>query len=274
MTSASTVVGVSMPFPKSPREVYADNPLEEVICHFRFPAVLKISATVPADFQDTIRDNYPWYAERAGSPGLPKEIIDLLPSGIPVPGILRQPEHQFFTEDRGRSITLGQDFIAVTENDYQDWASFRKEIMQVEGVLREIYAPSFYTRVGLRYRDVLDREEHGLRGVPWEELLNPSFIGILGDGRLSDAVQESQGRALLKIPDVDDGFVLIEHGLATGEQEGQLVYLIDSDFFTNKRCESNDALQSLDRFNKWGGHLFRWATKDKLRTALRPRTDV
>ena len=263
-----------MPFPKSPREVYEDNPLEEVICQFRFPAVLKISAAAPVDFQEAIRDDYPWFEEQAGGPGLPREIIDLLPSGIPVPGLPRQPEYQFFTEDRGRSITLSQEFIAVTENNYQDWASFRKAIEQAESVLREIYTPSFYIHVGLRYRDVLNRERHGLGEVSWEKLLNPWFIGILGDGRLSGAVQESQGRALLKIPDVDDGFVLIEHGLATGEQEGQLVYLIDSDFFTNKRCESHGALQSLDRFNKWGGHLFRWATQGKLRTALRPRTDV
>ncbi len=263
-----------MPFPKSPREIYEENPLEEVICQFRFPAVLKISATAPADFQEAIRDDYPWYEEQAGGAGLPREIIDLLPSGIPVPGLPRQPEYQFFTEDRGRSITLGQEFIAVAENNYQDWASFRKEIEQAERVLREIYTPSFYTHVGLRYRDVLNREKHELREIPWEKLLNPAFIGILGDGRLSGAVQESQARTLLRIPDVDNGFVLIEHGLAAREQEEQPVYLIDSDFFTNKRCESHDALQSLDRFNKWGGHLFRWAAQDKLRTALRPRTDV
>jgi uncharacterized protein (TIGR04255 family) len=248
--------------------------LGEVICQFRFPAVLKISATAPADFQDAIRDDYPWYEEQAGGPSFPKEIIDLLPSGIPAPVLPRQPVYQFFTEDRGRSITLGQESITISENNYQDWASFRKEIERAERVLRGIYAPSFYTRVALRYRDVLDREEYGLREVPWEKLLNPSFIGILGDGRLSDDIYESQSRALLKIPDVDSGFVLIEHGLASGEQGGQPVYLIDSDFFTNKRCKSHDALQSLDRFNKWGGHLFRWATKDKLRTALRPRTDA
>jgi uncharacterized protein (TIGR04255 family) len=110
-----------MPFPESPREVYAENPLEEVICQFRFPAVLKISATAPADFQDAIRDDYPWYEEQAGGPSFPKEIIDLLPSGIPAPVLPRQPVYQFFTEDRGRSITLGQESITISENNYQDW---------------------------------------------------------------------------------------------------------------------------------------------------------
>jgi uncharacterized protein (TIGR04255 family) len=259
-----------MPFPESPREVYAENPLEEVICQIRFPAVLKISATAPVDFQDAIRSDYPWYEEQVGGPALPKEITDMLPPGLPIPRLSQQPEHRFSTESRGRSITLGQEFIAVAENNYQDWSNFRKEVKQAERVLRETYAPSFYTRVGLRYRDVLIRENYGLGEVPWSELLNPAFMGVLGDTQLSDDVQESQAHSLLRIPGVHGGFVLIQHGLAVKEPEGSPAYLIDSDFFTNERCNPNAALQALDRFNKWGGHLFRWAATDKLRAALRP----
>ena len=120
---------------------------------------------------------------------------------------------------------------------------------------------------------MLIREDYGLHEVPWSELLNPSFIGVLGDTRLSDDVQESRARSVLRIPDVDGGFVLIQHGLAVREPEGTPVYLIDSDFFTSERCEPNDALQALDKFNKWGGHLFRWAATDVLRAALRPEYD-
>ena len=245
-----------MPFPESPREVYAENPLEEVICQLKFPAVLKISATAPVSFQDAIRGDYPWYEEQVGGAAIPKEIADMLPPGLPIPRLSQQPDHRFSTESRGRSITLGQEFVAVAESNYENWSNFRKEVERAEKVLREIYVPSFYTRVGLRYRDVLIRETHGLAEVPWSKLLNPSFIGVMGDAGLSGDVQESQARSLLRIPDVNGGFVLIQHGLAVREPEGTPVYLIDSDFFTNERCEPDDALQALDKFNKWGGHLF------------------
>ena len=256
-----------MPFPKSPREVYTKNPLEEVICQIRFPAILEITATSPVLFQNKIRSDYPWYEEQAGGPALPQEIIDLL-ANLPVPQ--SQPEHRFSTEDRTRSISLTQNFVAVADYEYQNWADFRKEVKLAEEVLRSTYLPSFYTRVGLRYRDVLVRERYGLQDVPWSELLNPSFIGVLGDQHLSEDVQESQARSLLSIPDVEGGFVLLEQGLAVSRPEDSQAYLIDADFFTEKRSESNDAFDALDRFNKWGGHLFRWATTDTLRGALQP----
>lgn len=257
-----------MPFPPSPREVYDNNPLTGVICQIRYPAILEIAANSPAQFQNAVRGDYPWYEQK--SPGIPKELSDLL-AGLPfpMPPIPQQPEHHFFTEDRNRSISLTQEFIALSEKGYGRWEDFRGNLEFAEQVFRDTYRPAFYTRIGLRYIDLLIRDNYGLDEVPWLELLNPSFSGLLGDPDLSRAVQGFQSVTELKIPDVEGGIVKVQHGLAEDQSGGQ-AYLIDADFQTNARSSPKDAFATLDRFNRWSGYLFRWAISRKLRDALGP----
>ena len=260
-----------MPFPSSGREVYEVNPLNEVLCQFRFPTILKVAADRPFDFQDAIRGAYPLYEEKTPSLGLPPQLqegIAQLMAALPVPVPPGLREHHFFSEDRTRSISLTQEFIAVMENNYSRWEDFRGSIKKAEETFRTIYLPSFYQRVGLRYVDILVRGKFGMCDVPWSHLLNPSLIGMLGDKALDGEIQELTTEVLLTIPDVKDGFVRIKHGLATAQPSNEQVYLIDSDFYTNRRSDSDGAFDDLDIFNRLGGYLFRWATTPELRDAL------
>lgn len=50
-----------MPFPESKRVFYVKNPLAEVICQLRFPAILRIGAESPHEFQERIRDHLPLF---------------------------------------------------------------------------------------------------------------------------------------------------------------------------------------------------------------------
>ena len=263
-----------MPFPRSLREIYSANPLEQVICQLRYPAILKISTSSPAQFQDAIRNTYPLYEAQKPTnvqtpDGFPKEIADLI-AAVPFPPDMQLAEHHFLTESRARQISLTQNFIAVSERQYTRWEKFREEIKAAEQVLRESYVPAFYNRVGLRYIDVLDKRKLGLANTPWSELFNSSLIGMLGDGRIAEDVQEVQVVSLLRIPDVENGKVRLRHGLTKSESNGEQVYVIDADFYTDRRSESDEVFSALDKFNRWGGDLFRWATSDRLRTALGP----
>jgi uncharacterized protein (TIGR04255 family) len=265
-----------MPFPPSEREIYDINPLNEVICQIRYPAILRVSAATPFEFQDTIRRVYPLYEEKTVLPSsLPpplQESLSGLMAAFPFPTPPELREHQFFTEDRIRSISLAQEFMSVTDTNYTQWEDFRAAIELAEDTLQNTYNPTFYQRVGLRYVDILVRETFGMPEIPWAQLLNPSFIGMLGDQDLDDDIQELTTETLLTIPDVQEGYVHIKHGLATAqasnEQVYEKVYVIDADFYTSRRSNSNGAFHVLDIFNRWGGYLFRWATTPKLRDAL------
>lgn len=67
----------------------------------------------------------------------------------------------------------------------------------------------------------------------------------------------------------------IQHGLAQaeGESDTKVVYLIDSEFFTDTRQEGSAVYELLDYFNTEAGRLFRWAITDDLRDALGVRDD-
>jgi len=264
-----------MPLPKTEREVYEHNPLEEVICQLRFPTILQVTAESPAQFQNAIRDIYPLYREDQPAPGIPtgpgipKVLADIL-GGLQFPVVHQHPEHKFLTVDQTRLVSLTRDFIAVTEKKYRRWENFREEIKHAESAFREIYKPSFYSRIGLRYRDVLDRDRLGLEGRAWAELLNPSFIGELGAQSIADEVEDIRTRSVVRLPDVENGRVLIQHGLIKSTDNGRQVYTVDADFYTTQRSELDDAFQILDVFNQWGGRLFRWVITPKLREALGP----
>ena len=267
-----------MPFPESDREIYNNNPLEQVICQLRFPTILSISSEPPAKFQEEIRREYPWYAQQGqtDAPDIPAEIRGSLPpefrDAIPSFGLMQGLiSHTFENEDRTRAIQLTQDSVAVRDRRYDQWDGFRTEIERTESVLREIYAPAFYTRIGLRYRDVLDRRQYGLESVPWSNLLNPDFLGVLGSQEIAQDVVQSHTQVLLTIPDVDGGQVVLQHGLVVREGDDPPAYVIDADFSTQNRCDHDGAFKAAGKFNRWAGHLFRWAISDDFRMAMGPR---
>ena len=51
----------AVPFPDSPREIYQQNTIKEVIAQLRFPTILQVAAEPPALFQNQLRHAYPLY---------------------------------------------------------------------------------------------------------------------------------------------------------------------------------------------------------------------
>src|ERR1700733_5380548 len=145
-----------MTFPVSERVVYDRHTLNQVVCQLRYPTILAIGSEPPTAFQDRVRREYPVY-RRQEMPQLPSQIADFL-STLPV-----RPSgsvaHQFSTPDERRSITLAPEFLAIAEADYDEWPTLRRQIVTAQTTLEQTYAPAFYSRVGLRYQDVIDRDQ-------------------------------------------------------------------------------------------------------------------
>ena len=55
-----------MLFSDRPRTHYEKPLAHEVICQLRFPTILTINNTEPADFQEAVREDFPQYARRPG----------------------------------------------------------------------------------------------------------------------------------------------------------------------------------------------------------------
>ena len=264
-----------MPFPESARVVYGENPLAEVICQLRFPPILDISTVEPADFQNKVRKLYPLY-EKDAEPRLPVE----LPPGIPQEALKiagqflhdGRTTHRFLSDDRLRVISLSSGFVAVTDRAYLTWEKFRKDVDLAKNALEQVYEPAFYSRVGLRYKNVIDRRQLGLEGETWDSLLGENLIGsLLAADNLRDNVRRVKTTALISIEEVTGGLLTLSHGLVDRSQEGEAqTYMIDADFYSEEREATQDVAATIDRFNGLAGRLFRWAIKERLHQALRP----
>src|SRR4030042_898777 len=250
-----------MLFPDSKRVIYKKNPLVEVICRLRFPTILRIRERHLSDFQEMVRKDYPEYSEKEPSfeipPQMPKGFVSVIEQmNIPIPPGLTS--YRFLTTDAKRFISLGDGFISLAETEYEKWESFREEMAKAEQSLVRVYEPALYSRVGLRYRDVISRKNLGLEGIGWQELLKPQMLGELGDEQISDNVMRIQTQVIIKIPDITDGQVVLKHGLVGPNGNDEECYLIDADFYIERKEGIDEPFKTLDKFNRMAGRLFRW----------------
>lgn len=259
-----------MAIPHSERVIFGRNPLKEVICQLRFPTVLEISASEPAAFQNRIRDVYPLYERIAADvalTSLPAEIGKLISQlGLPASSTAT---HEFSTEDRKTKVTLSNDFVAVSTQDYREWNVFLTEIGRAEDAL-QVFRPAFFTRLGLRYQDVIDRADLDLTDRRWSELIKPAFLGFMGLEDVQDDILSSAAESIFTLPDIDGGKVKVRLGLAKGEGSPAEVFLFDADFYSDTKCGGSDAIDRLKALHSHAGDLFRWVITDRLYDALGP----
>ena len=262
-----------MPFPDSKRVIYEKNPLEQVICQLRFPPVLKIETDLPASFQDAIRREYPLFEERQDGPDFPREISQQLSRELARFLSKNAPSrktYSFTSLDRNWTVTLERDSFALTANRYETWEEFIEHFkIPYESLLKE-YTPALFSRVGLRYQNVIQPSRLGIINVDWSELLQPHIAGILGDHDVGKSVSNTTQTVEIKLQN-SYGTVKIRHGLVKQVSTEEDCYLIDSDFAIESIKESENVLERLGKYNRRAGRLFRWCIKPKLHTAMEPR---
>ncbi|MCH8061025.1 MAG: TIGR04255 family protein [Chloroflexi bacterium] len=263
-----------MPFPASEREVYAKNVLKEVICQLRFPPILRIKGQTPFEFQNAIRNEYPMYEEESPQDLLPPEIASLA-SGLSVRLGSADTIHKFAVADGHRTISLASTFFALSETKYVDRDKFREAVAVAERAFRAEYDPSFYSRLGVRYKNVIDRSELGIESQPWHSLLNKQLLAELGadDNDIKDDVTAIITKSEMRVADIPGSQVRITHGLAKNEL-GKDVYFLDADFYTSHQWrEEEDVSRIIEVFSDLNGRFFRWAISDQLKDVLRARDE-
>ncbi len=251
-------------FPDSPRVFYDKAPLKQVVCQFRFPPILRIDAEIPSIFQEHIREALP-LAERVDSLmpqfQIPKQILDALG------GQIGAGSFKFFTEDRKTCVELSSSTLTCVADEYSRWEHFVKLCDMANEALINTYKPAFYTRIGLRYSDVIDRKKIGLEGVLWHELLSKPIIGELGEHFIENNVEAIQKSIRVRNSDNKGGF-LLQHGLVEGSSKA--AYYVDFDFYVDQKTELKDAKSTLDSLHDRSGLAWRWCITPKLHDSLGP----
>lgn len=260
-------------FPEVERVIYNRNPLDNVVCQLRFPVVLKIDVEIPSDFQERVRCEYPNLSESSElvfqtSPNIEEQ----LPSES-VQQILKSPgikNYEFSSEDGIWKINLTRNFMSLSTRNYHKWEEFKEELQLPLNALIDVYSPMHFTRVGLRYIDVIVRSRLGLEGVDWGKLINGYVLGMMAAPGKEDKIRSAVSTYEIGLEEGKD-IVRIASRIVKPIGSDEKCYMIDSDFFTHSKTEINEVINKLDSFNKHASRLIRWCIKERLHEAMEPQ---
>ena len=264
-----------MAFNDSPRVVYQRNPLIEVICQVRFRAILRIDTEPPADFQERIRNLYPLYREDPGAPlvpDLPEDVRQLVGGLLGSTPLAEKRVNRIFqSEDEVWTVTLARESLALSTKRYESWTEFRDRMNKVLDAFAAVYNPMVFTRIGLRYQNLIRRSTLGLSTLEWKDLLEPHIAGPLATDAIAGREIDEAG-GVLALSGSGAIRVTLRHGIVIAEStEGQeSSYLIDSDFYTEERTNADAIFDFLDAANADAGGLFRWCITSRVHEALQP----
>ena len=263
-----------MPFPVTKRIIYKKNPLVEVICQLRFPPILSIDTEIPAKFQEAIKKIYPLFTENAEIivrfPNIPNAIDSALIEKLELsPAARNRKNYEFLSSDENWKINLTREFLALSTKKYHRWEEFRTFLEEAFKPFLEIYSPIFFSRIGLRYRNIINRSELNLGDTPWSDLLKPSILGMLNDATIGPNISATTNITEIDLSDKQSK-VRITSGLLEEAQTREKAFMIDSDFFTEQKTSVEEALTKLDFFNERGTRLIQWSITEKLHVTMEP----
>lgn len=253
------------------RVQYEKPQLLEVICQLRFPTILSISAKEPAEFQELIRADFPRYS---------RNIEKLPPKVTGQPGNMKLEEqpnvvnYQFLSGDGKWKVNLTNGFIALATPAYTCWEDFAAKLDEVLAQFIKVYHPAFFERIGLRYINAISRKALGLEDVPFADLIEPCYLGILAE----EDVREQQVLRVLQEAELNlPGGCRLKLHCGPGKvkrnnvEDNEIKFILDNDIFMQGKVEIQHSAAALNTVHTHADRAFRGAITRELHDAMEPR---
>ncbi len=257
-------------FSNESRCIYRRNQLGEVICQLRFPEILSISAKLPVDFQEAIRDQFPQYSARKEAPA-PK--LTGAPGNLSLQNQEPVINYQFTSADGFWRVNLTGKFISLSCSRYTRWEEFAQKLDKPLAAFIQIYKPAYFERVGLRYLNFFSRGDLGLEGTLFSELFQPCYLGILGE---EDVAESNAARSGVDAEvSIRGGCKVKLHagpGLVKkmGQPDKEVKFIFDQDLFLPGKLPANLSAGALQTLHTQADAIFRGAITPLLHRAMEP----
>ena len=257
-------------FSTEDRCIYSCNQLADVICQLRFPEILTIGTTVPAQFQELIRNDFPQYSARKESPA-PK--IKGGPGGFALENQQETINYQFTSADGVWRVNLTSTFISLACTKYTKWEDFATHLDKPLAAFIKVYKPAYFERIGLRYINLISRKNLQIEDVPYCELFQPCYLGPLSE---EDVVENTVIRSNINIEMAIRGgcHVKINAGPAlvkkNGNQETDKCFAFDQDLYMKGNVPVNMSAGALHTLHSQAYPIFRGAITDRMHIILEP----
>jgi len=255
-----------MLFPDYEPCTYENNQLLEVICQLRFPTILSINESMPAAFQEDVRGEFPQFS--VNTERLPPQ-----PGAAPTDPPRTVNNYQFMSADSKWKLNLTQNFIALSTVSYTDWRGFAGRLDKPLGKFIQRYRPAYFERVGLRYMNAVSRSSLGLEETPWNDLIQPAWLGILDEEDVPEqAVTQSVTEAEMGLP---GGVRLKAHTgpgriKRQGKEDPEVRFIMDFDLSLRGQVSPSGAATVLDTLHDHANRTFQGAITIKLHEAMDP----
>lgn len=245
------------------RVIYARNPLVEVVCVAQFPALLELRQNAPAAFQRRIAKDYPFVDVNEV-----QQIVVGRAGGEKIEQPPPESTYVFSSPDRNWKVTLEGTRLGLTCLSYKEWPEFRRRFESALAVAQEIYEISLYSRFGLRYRDVIDREKFGLQEYRWVELVDQRVFGTFFF--FSDDLDHDGGfNASIELA-IPPGMVRVQVGKVVNRETKRVGLIFDTDCFVERDMQLSvpELMAIADDLHAYTGTVFHACITDKLHAAL------
>jgi len=259
-----------MLFADNTRYSYASSPLIETICQLRFPTILSIGSTEPAQFQEAIRSDFPQYAARQE-----QQQARLVNGQVEQPPAVTN--YNFISADGLWKVNLTKDFIALSTLRYTRWEDFAQKLDKVLALFIQIYQPAFFERIGLRYVNIFSRKALELEDEPWRELIASPYLGVLAE---EDVDERSTRKCSVDVEltldstchaKIHAGPGMVKKNIPNAPQDPEVKFIFDLDLFMSGQLDTRMAAAGLETLHGHSTPIFQGAITDRLHGALEPR---
>jgi len=259
-------------FSSEERCIYSNHQLADVICQLRFPDILTIEANSPVDFQEAIRGEYPIFRENIET-SAPQ--ITGAPGSFQINKPKQNKNYQFASADGVWRVNLTSRFLSLACIKYPGWESFAKHLDIPLAAFIKIYKPAFFERIGLRYLNFISRSSLDIEDVPFSQLFQPAYLGLLGDEEIAEASASRSGV---------DAEIAIQGGCKVkihagpgiinknGQTDKEVKFIFDQDLYMSGNIPVNYSAGALETLHTQAYPIFRGAITDTLHNAMEPNT--
>jgi uncharacterized protein (TIGR04255 family) len=249
------------------RSIYGRNPLAEVIVAVKFPRQLTLEQQLPVELQASIKDRYPiLQLKNFAAYPLPASLTE---ATAPNQALFVSKQFEFLSEDKKHQVSVTPDLLALTTTSYTRWEDFIERFSAVFSSFCSIYEPPLFTRVGLRYKDIIDKAALGLATMPWDRLINSDLLRPFTFFSL-DLDKNPDFTATVGL-ELGDAQMRVNYGFVQGPEK-QTAFLIDTDCYVDPATlrEPKDAMGAVEGLHKYTSLAFSSCITDELHSALQP----
>lgn len=241
--------------PETERQQFSTNFLNQVVAEFKFPVLLEISETKPIEIQKAIRSELPNYESAQNT--------ELLIGG----GTKNTFEHKFFDRKKDYIVTLSENSLSVSCNNYTCYEKFKEKCEFVVKTILPFLETDFYTRFGLRYINILNTPNIRNELSDWinEELILHVASGVLGS--VLGLKMEVHG----KVDNEDSVYAfrcgLIDSASQTINLENNVNFILDYDY-SKTDVDEKDVFTLMDSYHEIHFNFFMWCLGNKAKLKL------